>query len=203
MNPGDSVAFFERQFQQQVLKQDFQLNPFELAALPHLTGRMLDFGCGLGNLAIAAAKSGCSVVALDASRTAIQHLRQRAVSETLPIVAIEADLRHHEITEDFDCVVCIGLLMFLDCATALAVLSKLQHRVRAGGVMVINVLIEGTTYLDMFQPDNYCLFSRTEMASRFIDWEILHSELNDFDAPGGCVKSFITLIARKPAAEKG
>ena len=201
MNPDSSVAFFDKQFQQQVRDQDFKLNPFELVALPHLGGRVLDFGCGLGNLAIAAAQRGCSVVALDASRPAISHLRQRAASAALPVEAIEADLRRHEISEDFDCVVSIGLLMFFDCPTALAVLSKLQARVRPGGIAVINVLVEGTTYLDMFQPGNYCLFARNEMESLFSEWNIIHSEFRDFEAPGQRIKSFMTLIARKPGQQ--
>ncbi len=198
MNPDSSVAFFDRQFQQQVRNQDFQLNPFELAALPHLRGRVLDFGCGLGNLAIAAARRGCSVVALDASRSAISHLQQRAAAEALPVEAIEADLRHHQISEDFDCVVSIGLLMFFDCATAFQILSMLQARVRPGGIAVVNVLVEGTSYLDMFQADNYCLFARDELESRFADWDIIHSEFRDFDAPGQTIKSFATVIAEKP-----
>lgn len=198
MNPNDSVAFFDRQFQQQVRDQDFKLNPFELATLPHLKGRVLDFGCGMGNLAIAAAQRGCSVVALDASPSAISHLRQRAHDQALPVEAIEADLRDHEIREDFDCVVCIGLLMFFDCATALRVLSMLQERVRPGGIAAINVLVEGTTFLDMFQPDHYCLFAQNEMESRFAGWNIIHSEFSNFDAPGRHIKSFATLIAGKP-----
>lgn len=198
MNPNSSVVFFDRQFLQQVRDQDFKLNPFELVALPHLKGRVLDFGCGMGNLAIAAAERGCSVLALDASPAAINHLHLRAESAALPVEAVEADLRTHEISEDFDCVVSIGLLMFFDCATAFRVLSMLQAHVRPGGIAVINVLVEGTTWLDMFQPDNYCLFSRTEMEERFLGWDIIHSEFRDFDAPGQRVKSFATLIARKP-----
>lgn len=197
MNTNHSIAFFDRQFQQQVRDQDFKLNPFELAALPHLKGRVLDFGCGMGNLALAAARQGCAVVALDASRSAIDHLRQRAAAEGLPISAIEADLRNHEIGEDFDCVVSIGLLMFFDCPTASRTLAMLQSRVRSGGLMVVNVLIEGTSYLDMFQPDNYCLFARNEMASRFAGWHILHHEFRDLDAPDRRIKSFVTLIAHK------
>ena len=201
MNPDGSVAFFDRQFQQQVRDHDFKLNPFELAALPHLRGRVLDFGCGLGNLAMAAAQRGCSVVAMDGSRAAINHLQQRAAAESLQVEAIEADLRNHEISEDFDCVVSIGLLMFFDCPTALRVLTMLQAHVRPGGIAVINILIEGTTYLDMFQPDNYCLFPRTETTSRFQDWNIIHSEFRDFDAPDRCIKSFVTLIAQKPGQQ--
>jgi tellurite methyltransferase len=198
MQTNSSIAFFDNQFQQQVRDQDFKLNPFELAALPHLQGRVLDFGCGMGNLAIEAAKRGCSVLALDASRSAISHLRQRALDEALAVQAIEADLRHHEIGEEFDCVVSIGLLMFFDCATAERVLAMLQSRVRPGGIAVINVLIEGTTYLDMFQPGNYCLFSRSEMEDRFAGWNIIHSDFRNFDAPGETIKSFVTLIAQKP-----
>ena len=203
MNPDGSVAFFDRQFQRQVRDRDFTLNPFELAALPHLQGRVLDFGCGLGNLAIAAAQRGCPVLALDASRAAISHLRQRAAAESLPVEAVEADLRNYAIGEDFDCVVSIGLLMFFDCATAFRILSMLQARVRPGGIAVVNVLVEGTSYLDMFEPGHYCLFARHELESRFADWNIIHSEFRDFDAPGQTGKSFATLIARKPCPGNG
>lgn len=200
MNTSNSVDFFDRQFQRQVENRDFQLNPFELAALPYLTGRVLDFGCGLGNLAMAAAERGCSVRALDASPAAIDCLRQRAMTAKLPIEASEADLRDYAIGEDFDCVVAIGLLMFFDCATAGRVLSMLQERVRPGGIAAINTLIEGTSYLDMFQPGNYCLLPRDELGQRFAGWNILHSEFREFEAPGQTIKSFVTLIARKPSA---
>jgi len=198
MTTSDSIDFFDRQFRQQLRDRDFKLNPFELAVLPHLRGRVLDFGCGLGNLAIAAAQRGCKVVALDASPAAIAHLRQRAADEALPVEAIEADLRSHEVTGDFDCVASIGLLMFFDCATALRLLSMLQARVRPGGIAAINVLVAGTTYLGMFQPGNYCLFERDEMTTCFAGWNIMHLEFRDFDAPGQSIKSFVTLIAQKP-----
>jgi len=202
MKTNKSIAFFDRQFQQQARDQDFTLNPFELLALPHLNGRVLDFGCGMGNLAVAAAQRGCAVVAMDASRSAVSHLRQRALAEALPIEAIEADLRNHAGTEDFDCVVSIGLLMFFDCATARRVLAMLQAHVRPGGIAVINVLVEGTTFLDMFEPGHYCLFPRDELESRFAGWEIMHSEFRDFEAPSRRIKSFVTLIARKPERQK-
>ena len=198
MEPSSSIRFFEAQFQQQVREADLRRNPFERAALPYLTGRVLDFGCGLGNLAIAAADKGCSVVALDASHTAIDHLKRMAEERTLRIEAAQADLRSFELTEEFDVVVSIGLLMFFDCATALRQLHNLQSHTRAGGVAVVNVLVQGTTYLDMFDPQDHCLFSRDEMHTRFLGWEMLHYEYEDFLAPKSLVKSFVTLIARKP-----
>jgi tellurite methyltransferase len=198
MNAGASIHFFDVQFQRQLRESDLQLNPFEQQALSYLHGHVLDYGCGLGNLALAAARQGCSVVALDASHTAIEHLRQVAQAESLPISAVEADLRSYEIAEDYDAVVSIGLLMFFDCPTAFAQLKNVQSHVRPGGVVVINVLVEGTTYLDMFDPAGHCLFDRQEMLNRFAGWEILCSEFQDFPAPNNQLKSFVTLVARKP-----
>ncbi len=198
MEPTPSVQFFDTQFQRQVDSADFALNPFEQAVLPYISGRMLDYGCGLGNLAVAAARKGCSVKALDASPAAIAHLQRVALEQGLPIEAAAADLRAYGLTEDFDTVVCIGLLMFFDCDTALRQLHDLQQHVRPGGVVAINVLVEGTTFLDMFDPAAYCLFARDELASRFAGWQLLHSQQQDFAAPKGQLKSFATVIARRP-----
>ena len=203
MKPNSSIAFFDRQFQQQVQSSDCALNPFELAALPHLSGRVLDYGCGMGNLAFAAAERGCSVLALDASPAAIEHIQRRAAAESLAVQGVVADLRDFDLDEDFDSVVSIGLLMFFDCPTAFKALSCLQAHVREGGVAVVNVLVEGTSYLDMFDPAGHCLFSRSEMEARFAGWSILHSEFSDFETPGGKNKSFATVIARKPGAPHG
>lgn len=195
-----SIRFFDAQFQRQVRDADLRLNPFEQTAIPYLHGRVLDYGCGLGNLSVAAAHQGCSVVALDGSHTAIEHLRQVAQAESLSIEAVEADLRTYELHEDFDTVVSIGLLMFFDCPTAFAQLRNMQAHVRPGGVAVVNVLVAGTTYLDMFDPSSHCLFSREEMHMRFAGWEILRSEYQDFPAPREQVKSFVTVVARRPVA---
>jgi tellurite methyltransferase len=199
MNSNTSIQFFDTQFQQQVLAGDFRLNPFEAATLPHLHGRVLDYGCGMGNLAFAAAQRGCSVLALDASPAAITHIQQRAAAEALPVQAELADLRDYRLDEDFDAVVSIGLLMFFDCPTAFKALENLQAHVREGGIAAITLLVEGTSYLDMFDAQGHCLISRTELESRFAGWNIRHSDFSNFDAPGGRIKAFATVIAQKPS----
>lgn len=198
MDSNRSVAFFDEQFRRQIAAGDYALNPFETAALPHLHGDVLDYGCGLGNLAVQAAGRGCSVLALDASDTAIAHLRELAERESLPLRAAAADLRSFELTEDFDAVVCIGLLMFFDCPTALAQLSHLQQHLRPGGVAIVNVLVEGTTFMDMFSPEGHCLLGRDDWLERFAGWELIGCEQQDFPAPGGTRKVFVTVVARKP-----
>ncbi len=201
VNANRSVEFFDHQFEQQVEQCAFALNPFEQTALPYLSGHVLDFGCGLGNLAIAAARAGCSVVALDASEVAIRHLRQVAATENLRIDAQRADLGRYRLTGHFDSIAAIGLLMFFDCATAARLLADLQASLRPGGTMVVNVLVEGTTYMDMFDKGHHCLFARDELLRQLAHWELIASEFKNFAAPGDTVKSFQTVIARKPLGQ--
>lgn len=200
MGGNASIDFFDSQFQRQVQAGDFQLNPFEQLVLPYLHGRVLDFGCGLGNLSLAAARQGCSVLALDASPAAIANLRQVASADGLEVEAAEADLRSYRIQGEYDAVVCIGLLMFFDCATARAQLQALQSHVRPGGILMVTVLQEGTTYFDMFDHSGYCLFARGELEQRFQGWNLLHGEERSFAAPRDQVKCFATVVARKPQA---
>lgn len=197
MTLNATIRFFDAQFARQVAAGDFALNPFEAAALPHLYGRVLDFGCGLGNLSIHAARNGCRVVALDASPTAIEHLRLVASHEGLDVDARVADLREFALEDSFDCIVCIGLLMFFDCPTAFALLDRLKANVRPGGCAVVNVLIEGTTYVAMFSAEGHCLFPAHELERRLADWSLVAYELQDFPAPGDTVKRFATAIARR------
>jgi len=199
MDPTASVRHFDAQFERQLAAGELQLNPFEQAALPHLRGEVLDFGCGLGNLAVAAAERGCRVLALDASPTAIAHLQALAAHRGLPLRAEQADLRDHLLPPlSFDAVVAIGLLMFFECADARRQLARLQSAVRHGGVAVINVLIEGTNYLDMFDPAGHCLFGRDELERTFAGWTLLYAAEQSFDAPRGLRKCFSTVIARRP-----
>ena len=89
--------------------------------------------------------------------------------------------------------------MFFDCATARNVLGDLQDHVTPGGIAVVNVLVQGTTYMDMFDPRGFCLFGRDELAERFAAWDILRHEISDFAAANGQIKRFATIVARKPA----
>jgi tellurite methyltransferase len=197
MSSNRSIAFFETQFQKQVAARAFALNPFETAALPHIRGSVLDFGCGLGNLAIAAARHGAKVTAVDGSPTAVEHIRATARAEGLDVEVAVADLARYRIHGDYDTIVAIGLLMFFRREAALAMLADIQRHVASGGMVIANVLIEGTTFMGMFDGDNYYLFGADELRDRFRGWDIVLDRRERFDAPGGTVKHFSTVIARK------
>lgn len=200
MNATRSVEFFDSQFRRQVAAGEFELNPFEQRALPYLAGAVLDLGCGLGNLALSAARRGCRVTATDGSPTAIAHLREVAAAEALALEAVEADLRNYPVACCWDTVVAIGLLMFFPCPVARERLAAIRAAVRPGGCAVVNLLTEGTDFLDMFDPaSGHCLFAEGELARAFDGWEILDSRHEEFPAPGGRRKAFDTVIARRPA----
>jgi tellurite methyltransferase len=193
-----SVAFFETQFQRQVRDQDYALNPFETLALDYLTGSVLDFGCGLGNLSLEAGRRGHPVVAVDASPTAVARINADALREGLPVEAIQVDLEKWIIDRTYDTIVAIGLLMFFRRPRALKLLRVIQAHVNPGGRAIVNVLIEGTTYMGMFDPQNYCLFRPHELEEQFSGWKILVSRFETFPAPGDTQKDFSTVIAEKP-----
>ena len=191
------VDFFDTQFRRQVRESDFALNPFEQLALDYVAGTVLDYGCGLGNLTLAAARRGCRVVAIDASPTAVERIRAAAAQEKLAVEASCADLSIHRIERSYDTIVAIGLLMFFRRERALAMLADIQANVAAGGCAIVNTLIEGTTYFGMFDPDYYYLFGHDELEQRFAGWKILVSRHDSFSAPGDTRKEFSTVIARR------
>lgn len=198
MSRSRSVEFFDTQFRRQVRDAEFALNPFESVALAFATGRVLDYGCGLGNFAAAAARGGCRVEALDASPAAIEHLRRLAASESLTVDAREADLRAHGIDGGYDTVVSIGLLCYFECAAALRAFSRLREAVRLGGVLFVNLLVDGTTWIEGFADGPRCLLPADDWRTRLEDWQILVDDRIDIAVADGKVKRFVTLAARRP-----
>ena len=197
MTHNKSVEFFETQFQQQTRKQNFALNPFETLALDYLTGTVLDLGCGLGNLSLEAGRRGHRVVAVDASPTAVSRIKRDAQREAISVQAIQADIDWWIIDQPYDTIVAIGLLMFFRRERALDLLRAIQEHVNPGGRAIVNVLIEGTTYMGMFDLENYYLFPCKEIEEGFVGWRILSSRQETFSAPEGTRKEFLTVIAEK------
>ena len=203
MTSTGSVRFFDTQFRRQEAAKEFALNPFEKRALPFVGGSVLDLGCGLGNLAIAAASKGARELALDGSSAGTESLAARAEDLQLEIVTRCADLSDYVPEAQYDSVVAIGLFMFFPCDAARRQLKRALAAVRPGGTVVVNVLIEGTTYMDMFDAESgYCLLGENELPLALKGWEMLDDRVEQFDAPAGTVKRFRTSIARRPIPVK-
>ena len=193
-----SVEFFEGQFQRQIRQRDYALNPFETTALGHVTGTVLDLGSGLGNLSLEAGRRGHRVVAVDGSPAAVARINAEAQQEGLSVRAVQENIERWNIDQSFDTIVAIGLLMFFRRKRAFELLYAIQEGVNPGGRAIVNVLIEGTTYMGMFDEDNYYLFSQNELEEAFAGWKIRLSRRQTFSAAGGTRKEFSTVIAEKP-----
>lgn len=94
---------------------------------------VLEFGCGVGRLAIPFAKRGAQVVAVDASPAMLAIARKHAAS--LTNIEFRTDLDDRQ----FDLVNCFLVLQRLQPGEGLAVLRELAKRVRDGGVGVFHV----------------------------------------------------------------
>ena len=194
-----SVEFFEGQFRRQVQDREYGLNPFETLAIEYLKGEILDLGSGLGNLSLEAGRRGHRVVAVDASPTAVEHINADARREGLSVEAVQVNIENWSIDRPYDTIVAIGLLMFFRREHALDLLRAIQEHVRPGGHAIVNVLIEGTTYMGMFDPNSHYLFAQKELEECFSGWTILASRYDTFPAPGQTLKEFSTVIALRPS----
>jgi tellurite methyltransferase len=103
-----------------------------------------------------------------------------------------------DLDRQFDCVVCIGLLMFFPKETAIKNLSKIPDLVKPDGVAVVNVFVEGTTWLAATESGQYYLFSEAQLPDIFSEWKIEYQNIESFDAPNQTVKRFCTTVARRP-----
>ncbi len=180
----NALEIFEREFRDRIATADYAPSAFEQAILPYLAGDVLDLGCGLGILALAAAERGCRVVALDASPTAIADLARRARERGLAIEAHTADLRHYVPGARYDCVVALGLLSALPCSDARGLLARLREAVRPGGIAALSVPADADP-------------GRDELLHAFSGWQVLLSTPQEAFAPGGEPRCLHILVARQ------
>jgi ubiquinone/menaquinone biosynthesis C-methylase UbiE len=152
METNRSVAFFDSQFERQVAEADFALNPFEQIALPYVRGSALDLGCGLGNLAVAAARRGASVVAVDPYPDPLHRARRRVPG--VPCVLARAEALPFR-DGAFDTV--IGGLVLCSVDDPAAALAEVRRVLRPGGELralehVRDVRAWAARLQDLLQP---------------------------------------------------
>lgn len=99
----------------------------------------LDASCGTGHYALAMARRGARVMAVDASAPMLALARTKAQREGLPLVLVRASLEHLPFRADtFELVTCILALEFVDDPGAAVVeLARIQT---PGGRLVIGAL---------------------------------------------------------------
>jgi SAM-dependent methyltransferase len=118
-----------------VKEVDFMMSYFNLKP----GSRVLDIMCGYGRHAIALARQGIEVTAIDNLGDYIGEIQEIARVESLPLEAMQADAATYEPKGEFDLVICMGnSLNFFDVTNTQTILQKIANHLIHGGHMLIN-----------------------------------------------------------------
>lgn len=101
--------------------------------------KVLDIMCGYGRHAIALAKKGIDVTAVDNLDAYITEIKSIAAEENLPIIAIKSDVIGYKANDQYDLVLCMGnSLNFFNAEDAHRLLANIHSHIRPGGHLLIN-----------------------------------------------------------------
>lgn len=115
--------------------------------------KVLDMMCGYGRHALALAKQGIEVTAIDNLDEYINEISVNAQKEDLPIKAIKQDILSYKPTGNFDLTICMGnSFNFFSREEALALLSTISKATKSGGHLLINSWSLAEIAIKLFTP---------------------------------------------------
>jgi len=118
-----------------VKEADFMLQFFKLQP----GHSVLDLMCGYGRHAIALAKMGIFVTAVDNLPDYINEINDTVEKENLPVKTIQEDVIHFHTTDIFDLTICMGnSLNFFNAADTVSLLSAVATKLMEKGQILIN-----------------------------------------------------------------
>jgi SAM-dependent methyltransferase len=118
-----------------VKEVDYMLPAFNLQP----GSKVLDLMCGYGRHAIALAKKGISVTAVDNLGDYTNEISEEAEKNQLPLKVIKADVINYKIDDTYDLAICMGnSLNFFDAADTVKLLTSIAAHLKKGGHLLIN-----------------------------------------------------------------
>jgi SAM-dependent methyltransferase len=118
-----------------VKEVDFMLSYFNL----NKESNILDLMCGYGRHAIALAKKGIAVTAVDNLDDYIAEITKAAEKESLPVKTIKADVIQYKANDKFDLALCMGnSLNFFNAKDTQQILANICSHLKPGGHLLIN-----------------------------------------------------------------
>lgn len=101
--------------------------------------KVLDLMCGYGRHAIALAKKGIEVTAVDNLEVYISEIKEVITKENLPVKTVTTDVINYHPEEKFELAICMGnSFNFFEEADALKLLSTIASSLQTGGHLLIN-----------------------------------------------------------------
>jgi SAM-dependent methyltransferase len=118
-----------------VKEVDFMLPYFNLQP----GSKVLDLMCGYGRHAVALARKGMFVTAIDNLGAYTSEISETAEKEQLPLKVVTGDVINYTIDDQFDLALCMGnSLNFFDAADTTKLLSNISAHLKKGGHLLIN-----------------------------------------------------------------
>jgi len=118
-----------------VKEVDFMLPYFNLQA----GSKVLDLMCGYGRHAIALARKGIAVTAVDNLGDYTNEIAEIAEKEQLPLKVVKEDVIRYKTDDDFDLAICMGnSLNFFNAADTIKLLANIAVHLKPGGHLLIN-----------------------------------------------------------------
>jgi 2-polyprenyl-3-methyl-5-hydroxy-6-metoxy-1,4-benzoquinol methylase len=138
------------------------------------SGDVLDIGAGVGHNSVYLASRGFNVLATDISAVAIERLEARAKAKAVSVRTKIHDIGDEELENDFDVIICTGVLHHLQTDDALSVIKKMQEHTKPMGVNVINTFTKkGELYTG--NPSNTKRFyvdSNDDLNKLYSNWAV-------------------------------
>lgn len=114
---------------------DFMMQYFNLKP----GNRVLDIMCGYGRHALALARKGIEVTAVDNLPDYIREIQQIADAERLPVKAIQSGILQYRIDSTYDLAICMGnSLNFFNAKDIHTLLTAIHAHMNPGGHLLIN-----------------------------------------------------------------
>jgi SAM-dependent methyltransferase len=131
---------------------DFMLSYFSLQQ----GSKVLDLMCGYGRHAIALAKKGISVTAVDNLDDYISEIKKIAKEENLSVQAIKADVIGYKTDDKYDLALCMGnSLNFFNAEDATGLLKNIHSYLKPGGHLLINTWSLAEIVIKNFTPKSW------------------------------------------------
>ncbi|MDF1515404.1 MAG: class I SAM-dependent methyltransferase [Anaerolineae bacterium] len=153
----DSIVQYENLFASRPFIRGKTPSPFALEALQYASGKtVLDLGCGEGQDAIAFAKYGFNVKAIDTSRSAISHAKDLAQTQRIKINWLCNNVLDLDTWKGkYDLIFTDGFLHFFGNDTLRRIIETMQARTHLYGINAIGVFDRRTTKLEQSELETW------------------------------------------------
>lgn len=149
---------------------------------------LLDLMCGYGRHAIALAKQGVNVTAVDNLHEYVEEINTIAQKENLPIESIEQDVLKLDLKKEYHAAICMGnSICFFDASDVTKIFLQISEHIKTGGKFIICTWRLNEIVANGFKEKNWSFVGNTRFLtdSKFLTQPSRLETQNIFIAPDG------------------